>query len=68
MLSCVQLFVTRWTVACQTPLFMEFSRKEHCSGEPFPALGDLPNSGIELGSLALQGDYLPSESSGKLKV
>ena len=28
MLSHVQLFVTPWTVACQTPLSMEFSRQD----------------------------------------
>ena len=28
--------------------------------------GDLPNSGIELGSPALQADSLPTELSGKL--
>ena len=27
-LSCVWLFVTSWIVACQAPLFMEFSRHE----------------------------------------
>ena len=26
--SCVQLFVTLWTTACQAPLSMEFSRQE----------------------------------------
>ena len=30
-------FVTPWTVACQTPLPMEFSRQEHQSGLPFPS-------------------------------
>ena len=29
-LSHVQLFVTPWTVACQAPLSMEFSRQEYC--------------------------------------
>ena len=29
-LSRVQLFVTPWTVACQVPLSMEFSRQEYC--------------------------------------
>ena len=29
MLSCAQLFVTLWTVACQTPLSMGFSRQEY---------------------------------------
>ena len=27
-LSCVRLFAIPWTVALQTPLFMEFSRQE----------------------------------------
>ena len=30
--SCVQLFVTPWTVARQAPLSMEFSRQEYWSG------------------------------------
>ena len=30
-LSCVQLFVTPWTVACQAPLSMGFSRQEYQS-------------------------------------
>ena len=28
----VQLFATPWTVACQAPLSMQFSRPEYCSG------------------------------------
>ena len=39
-LSCVQLFVTAWTVALQAPLSMEFSKQEHWSGLPFPPPGD----------------------------
>ena len=31
-LSCVLLFVTPRTIACQAPLFMEFSRQEYWSG------------------------------------
>ena len=31
-LSCVQLFVTPWTVACQAPLSIGFSRQEYWSG------------------------------------
>ena len=42
--SCDQLFVT---VACQALLSMGFSRKEYCSGLPFPPRGDLPNPGIK---------------------
>ena len=32
---------------------------------PFPSPGDLPDSGIELGSPASQADFLPTEVSGK---
>ena len=42
-----------------------FPRQEHWGGLPFPFPGDLPNPGIEPGSLALQADSLPSESRGK---
>ena len=40
-------FVTPWTVACQAPLSMGFSRQECWSGLPFPSPGDLPGPGIE---------------------
>ena len=33
----VRLFVTPWTVACQDPLSMGFSRQEYWSGLPFPS-------------------------------
>ena len=46
-LSHVWLFVTPWTVACQTPLSMGFPRKEYWSGLPFPSPGDLPDPGIK---------------------
>ena len=51
-LSRVQLFATPWTVANQTPPFMEFSRQEYGSGLPFPSPGDLSNPGIKPGSPA----------------
>ena len=38
-LSRVQLFATPWTVACQAPLSMGFSRQEYWSGSPFPSPG-----------------------------
>ena len=50
-----------WTVACQVPLSMGFSRQEYCSGLPCPFPGDLTDAGIEPGSPALQADSLPSE-------
>ena len=31
-LSCLRLFVTAWSVACQAPLSMGFSRQEYWSG------------------------------------
>ena len=43
--SHVQLFATLWTVPCQAPLSMGFSRKEYWSA--LPCRGDVPNPGIE---------------------
>jgi len=37
MLNCGRLFATPWTVACQVPLSMEFSRQEYWSELPFPS-------------------------------
>ena len=54
--SCVQLFVTPWTVAHQAPLSLGLSRQEHWRGSPFLPPGDLPNPGREPGSPALQVD------------
>ena len=65
LLSPVQLFATPWTVAYQDPQSTGFSRQEYWSGLPFPSVGDLPNPGIEPGSLALQADSLLSEPPGK---
>ena len=53
--------VTPWTAARQAPLSMGFSRQEYWSGLPSPSPGDLPNPGIEPGSLALQADSLLTE-------
>ena len=57
--------MTLWTVACQAPLSMEFSRQEYWSGLPFPSPGDIPESGIKPRSPALQAEFLPSELPGK---
>ena len=51
LLSHVGLLAAPWTIACQAPLPMEFSRQEYRSGVPFPTLGDLPDLGIKPGSL-----------------
>ena len=58
--SPVQLFVTQWTIACQAPLSMGFSKQEYSSGLPFPSPGDLPDLEIELTPPALQGSLLLS--------
>ena len=43
--SCVQLFVTPWTVACQVSLSMEFCKQEYWAGLPCLSLGYFPNPG-----------------------
>ena len=51
-LSHVWLFATLWTIACQAPLSMGFSRQEYQRGLPWPLPGDLPDPGTEPTSLA----------------
>ena len=46
-LSHVWLFSTPWTVVCQAPLSMGFSRQDYWSGLPCPPPGDLSDTGIE---------------------
>ena len=58
-------FATPWTLVCQAPLSMGFSRQEQWSGLPFPSPGDLPDPEIESGSSAVQADSLPTELRGK---
>ena len=61
-LSRVQLFATPWSVACQAPLTMEFSRQEYWSVLPFSPSKELPDLGIKPMSLvspALAADTLP---------
>ena len=58
-------FATPWTVACQAPPSMGLSRQECWSGSPFLSPGDLPDPGIEPGSLALRADASPSEPPRK---
>ena len=53
-----------WTVGCQAPLSIEFSRQEYWRGLPFPPPGDLPDPGIEHGSPPLEADSLLSEPPG----
>ena len=63
-----RLRATRWTVAHQAPLSMQFSRQQYWSGLPCPPPGDLPHRGIEPVSPAapaLQQDSLPAEPRGE---
>ena len=67
-LSHVRLFVAPWTVACQAPLSIGFSRQEYWSGLPCPPPGELPDPGIEpttLTSLALAGKFFTTTPPGK---
>ena len=62
--NCVQIFVTPWTAAHHTSLFMEFSRQEYWNGLPFPTPWYLLNPGIKPVSLvspALTGGLLASQ-------
>ena len=66
--SRVWLFVTLWTVACQAPLSVGFSRQEYWNGLSFPPPVDLPDPEIELVSLAspaLAGGFFTSWASGE---
>ena len=70
--SCVQFFTTPWTVACQAPLSIGFSRQEYWSGLPFPSPGDLSHPGIEpkpltSSALAVAGRFLTLAPPGKPK-
>ena len=67
-LSCsvISILATLWTVACQAPLSMGFSRQEYWSGLPFPSPGDLPDPGIEptsLASPALAGRFFTTSAT-----
>ena len=66
--SCVQLFVTLWTVAHQAPLSMGLSWREYWSLLPCPPPGDLPNTGIKPASLmppALAGQFFTTSATWK---
>ena len=58
-------FVTPWTVACQVPLSMEFSRQEDWSRLPFSSPRDLPDSGIKPAFPAIAGGFFTTEAPGQ---
>ena len=67
LLSCVHLFVTPWTVTCQAPLSMEFSRQKYLSGSPIPSPGDLPDPGIEPTQILYHLSHQGSPNLGKAR-
>ena len=67
LLGLVLLFVTPWTITCQAPLSMEFSRQEYWSGLPFPPPQVFSTQGLNPGLLHLlhwQADSLPWRQLG----
>ena len=68
-LSRVQLYAIPWTIVCQAPLSMEFSRQEYWGGFPFPSPGDVPNTRLnpyllhwQLGSVLLSHKGSPPQT------
>ena len=60
--------MTPWTVACQAPLSIGFTKQEYWNGLPFPPAGDLPDPGIELESpksVVLAGGFFTTEPPEK---
>ena len=55
--SVVSDSATPWTVACQVPLSLGFSRQEYRSGLPFPSPGDLPDPATEPGVFCIAGRF-----------
>ena len=71
MISHVQMFVTPWTVAHQTPLSIRLFRQEYWSRLPFPPPEDLPYLRIQPVSLAfpaLAGRLLTIAPPGKKHI
>ena len=69
--SGVLLFATLWTVACQDPLPMGFSRQEYWSGLSFPLPGDLPNPGIKPTSFmspALSSGFITTNTTWEVYI
>ena len=60
--SRVRFFMTLWTVGCQLPLSMGFSRQEYWSELPCPPPGNLPDPGTERASPALAGGFFTTST------
>ena len=69
--SRVWFFATLWTIGCQVPLSLGFSRQEYWSGLPCVPPGDLPDPGIEPTSLMspeLAGRFFTTSAAWKLPI
>ena len=65
------IFATLWTVACQTPVSVGFSRQEYWSGLPCPPPGDLPDletKTMSLVSPALAGGFFPTSATWEVST
>ena len=60
--------MTPWTVACQAHLSMGFPRQEYQSELLFPLPGDLPDTGIETASTALEAGSFTTEPPGNMSL
>ena len=58
-------FVIPWTITCQAPLSMKFSRQEYWSELPFFSPAGHPDPGIKPKSAALRSDSALSVPPGK---
>ena len=64
--SCVQLFVTPWTIVHQATLSLRFSRPEYWSRLPFPPPGIFPTQGsnpLSLTSPTLAGGFFTTSGT-----
>ena len=64
LLNRVRFFATPWTIPCQAPLSLVFSKQEYQCGLPFPSSGDLPDPRIEPPSHILAGRFFTAEPQG----
>ena len=62
-LNRVRLFAALWTIACQDPLSMEFSKHEYWIGSLFTPSGDLPKPGVKPLSPALAGGFFATSAT-----
>ena len=69
-ISHVQLFATLWTLACQAPLSVGFSRPEYWSGLPCPLHRILwtQGSNLSLLSLSLASRFFPTSATWETPI